>query len=96
VVVADARLEVALGPEPADGGPADAELGGELFPGHHASFEESFLEALELGREADPLNAHRVEGVPSAGAQPALVQEMRDLGVGMDVEEGVDLLPTSS
>ena len=43
-------------------------------------------------KRTHPLDADRVEGVPGSGAQPALVEDVCHLGVGIFVEETVDLL----
>src|SRR6266568_2798202 len=87
-VIADAAHETALGATPADGRAGNAELGGELLAGQHAGFEESLFEALELGGEAYPLHADRIEGVAGAGSQSALVEEVVDLGIGVLIEQG--------
>ena len=50
------------------------------------------FEALEFVRVADPLDTVRVEGVTGPGAQAALVEDMGDLGVGVLIEERIDLL----
>src|SRR3990170_4377258 len=92
-LVADPRLEASLVTPPADGRPPDAELGGDLRAGQHAGGEQAFLEAREPRRGSDPLDADRIEGLPGAGPQAALVEDRGDLGVGVLVQERVHLLP---
>ena len=75
------------------GAPLDAELVLCLPAGEPALVEQALLEALEFVGVADPLDVVRVECVTGAGAQAALVEHMGDLGVGVFVEERIDLSP---
>ena len=80
-----------MAPAP-EGCACEPERGGDLLAGQPAGVEQTLLEALELVREADPVDAGRIERLTGAGAQAALVKPMSGLRVSVLVQERVDLV----
>lgn len=64
----------------------------KLFGGDHACLEQALLEALELARKPDPLDAGLIKSITRARAKPTLVEDVGDMGVGVLLEERVYLL----
>src|SRR2546426_9511321 len=58
----------------------------------HDALPISFFEALDLRRIAAPLDAYGVEGIASAGAHSALVEDMGNFGIGILIQKTVDIL----
>lgn len=90
-VIADAGLDTALSTPAPERCALDAERAGDLLGGLPAVLEQALFEALELVREAHPMNALRIERITSAGAQAALVEHVGGLCVGVLLPQRVDL-----
>ena len=91
--IANTGAEAAVATEATECGATDAELGADLSSRDPAGGEQALLEAGELGRCAYPPDADGVEGFTRACAETALVELVGDLGVGVLVEQHVDLPP---
>ena len=90
-LVADAPLHEPLPAPLADRRALDAEQLTELPCREHSGGDEPLLQAGELRGEADPLDGDCIECLASAGREAALVEDVRDLGIGVVVEQDVDL-----
>ena len=92
MVIAEARLDLSLKAALVDSATVDPKSGRDLFDSQPSLLEQTFFEALDLRRIADPLDAYGVEGIASAGAHPALVEDMGNLGIGILIQQTVDIV----
>jgi hypothetical protein len=93
MVIAESASDLSLNAAMVDRVPADIESGRALLDGQPSLLDQTFFEALDFGRMADPLHAYSVEGVTGAGAHAALVEDARDLSVGVFVHQKIKVLP---
>ena len=93
MVIAYTSLQFPFDAKPENRSAAESEFDRYLFNRQPSGLKQSFFQALDLGRIADPFDALGTEGVAGAGVHLLFIENAGNLGIGLFVQESVDLAP---